>query len=466
MKFFKYTGLVVTLFFLFAFTPKKVGAVPQPAAEFIEKVEVKISGGGATGSVLQSKPGPDPSTVYTQGNESYVYAGSTNEIGLGQVENYNAIGIRNTEVTLTTTVYFNLTKLDAIGGWSDVSGIWVHKACGGGGTGDQYIQGRSFFGAHQYLSIDLFKSNIYKVEFPADPDCKLDFFSQGDPLSIEFELKKQDGSVLEYSFADFTFDLKPKPLADTCDLKIYNSNTGAEVTSADNETSLKVAGTRIDAGGEIYRLTKDGTALKTFGVNCPPGATNCVPSDPPPNFEFELGTLDVGNHTLAVVQDGTNGIICQMSLPIYLEGTTPTPFSDVTGMPDGGTNLTIDIAATIPLCESIPLEADCNGESCQAKCFACENNKGVWTGIGCLPTDVSGLIKSLFTTFTGILGAFIFFCVVSNGLKIMASRGNPEAMKKGQEAITGCVVGFVVLALSVIFLKIVGVDILQLPGWS
>jgi len=461
----KFFGLILFILVIFLWlAPGRVNA--QLAADYIEKVEVKISGGGATGSVLRPKQGPDPSTVYTQGNESYVYAGSSNEIGQGQVENYNAIGIRNTDVTLITTVYFDLAKLDAIGGWSDVSGIWVHRACGGSVTGDQYVQGRNLLGAHQYLSIDLLKSNLYKVEFPANSYCKLDLFSQGNPLSVEFELKKFDGSIIEYSFADFTFDLKPKPLANTCDLKIYNSDTGAEVASADNETPLKVVGSGVDAGGKVYRLTKDGTAVKTFGVKCSPGATNCVPSNGPPNFEFELGTLDVDNHTLAVVQDGTNGIICQMSLPIYLEGTTPTPFSDVTGMPDGGKNVTVNIAATIPLCESIPAAADCNGQSCQSKCFACENNQGVWTGIGCLPTDVSGLIKALFTTFTGILGAFIFFCVVSNGIKIMSSRGNPEAMKKGQEAITSCVVGFVVLALSVIFLKIVGVDILQLPGWS
>ena len=68
--------------------------------------------------------------------------------------------------------------------------------------------------------------------------------------------------------------------------------------------------------------------------------------------------------------------------------------------------------------------------------------------------------------FSGLMGGFVFLCLVSNGLKIMASRGNPEALKKGQEAITACLVGFVVLVLSILFLKIVGVDILDLPEWN
>lgn len=122
---------------------------------------------------------------------------------------------------------------------------------------------------------------------------------------------------------------------------------------------------------------------------------------------------------------------------------------------------------SVPLCESIPAGANCGGfGNCRALCQRCESSGGIWTAIGCLPTDVASLVRSIFEIFSGVIGGLIFLCIIANGLKIMTAQGDSEAIKKSREAIISCIVGLLVLLFSILFLKIVGVDILRIPGWT
>jgi len=430
-------------------------ALAETAAPFIEKIEVKLSGGDSTGSILVPEQFADKTTIYTESNPNESYLKNH---GIGTTEEYYRIGIYDKNVDLLTTVYFSQAALESTGGWSDIKKLTVKKTVYGTTTGDQTISD---------VDIGTFKSNNYSVTFAADPDGKLDLFHQRNQLAISFVLKS-DTKETEYTPSSYTFYTVEKPELYTCNLEVRNSDTNQVITQADNETPIKVVGSNINMGGQNYSIWLDGVSQYA--------EENELYLSSVKSFEKVLGKLNVGNHYLSIrtivnnpghqgVTHGTEDI-CRIEIPIYREGATPTPFASVSGVLTDPSSVTLDIATTIPLCESIPSSADCNGISCQAKCFECEKNKGVWTGIGCLPTDIGGLVKSLFTTFTGILGALIFVCIFSNGLKIMSSRGNAEAMKKAQEGLTSCIVGFVVLALSVLFLKIVGVDILQLPGWS
>lgn len=134
-------------------------------------------------------------------------------------------------------------------------------------------------------------------------------------------------------------------------------------------------------------------------------------------------------------------------------------------------SIELQISAPTALCESVPDEHKCGNSSltCRDLCYQCSTKDslaGIWTGIGCFPTNVTDLAKTVFNMFSGLLGLFIFYCIISNGLKVMISRDSADAMKKAQEAITSCIVGLLVLVFSVLFLRIVGVDILKLPGWS
>jgi len=448
------------LFIIFFLATQAVFAQNLNAGDYIEKIEIKLVDEDSGGSSLIPNNFPEATTIYKTDIPQEAYL--QNEDGT----NYSKIGIHDKNVKLETTVYFNKERLTNLAGWDSYKTISIYKDCGGTTMGYQSIKNFP-------LDNTGFEKN-FSVEFPSDPDCKVDLFLQQDELLISFEIN--NGETKKFTKTGYKFNIQDKPLSNTCDLQVKDKFGGQIIQSADNNTFLVIDGKKIDDGSKGYCLYLDGQKEKCY-VESMPGEMPYNVTDGPEDFSYDLDYLDVGDHSLAVKQYESNILLCSMSLPIYKVGTTPTPFPEVTKPPDKDGYIDIDsteieIAETIPLCESIPEdpkhpeETMCGDQSCREKCKACEKEGKIWTGIGCLPTDVSGIVKSLFTLFSGLMGGLVFFCLVSNGLKIMTSSGNPEALKKAQEAITACLVGFAVLVLSVLFLRIVGVDILSLPGWS
>jgi len=441
----RFLKLFLAIFILFL-SVNQVNA--QSAGDYIDNIEVRLVGGDSNNAVLLPQGFSKATTIYktdisTPPQESYLqkylFGGTT----------YEKIGIQDSSVLLETTITFNRSRLETIGGWNQFKTINIHKGCSGTAVGDQ----------REKLNINEFISNGYKIKFPGDPDCKLDLFFQQDQLEIDFEL--ENGSKTSFAKTGYVFDIQLKPLLNTCELQIKNE-AGQIIQSAHNNVPLTIEGKNIDDGGQGYYLSLDNQIKEYYSWTMAIGGTQNVVGNGPEEFTYNIGFLSVANHVIEIKQYETNLLLCSISLPIYRDGTTPTPFSEVTKSPDQNGYIDLDIATTI--CDSI------TDPDMKAKCKACEGSSevtsGVWTGIGCMPTNFSGIVSSLFTLFSGLMGGFVFLCLVSNGLKIMASRGNPEALKKGQEAITACLVGFVVLVLSILFLKIVGVDILDLPEWN
>jgi hypothetical protein len=64
----------------------------------------------------------------------------------------------------------------------------------------------------------------------------------------------------------------------------------------------------------------------------------------------------------------------------------------------------------------------------------------------------------------GIGGGVAFLLIVISGFMIMTASGNPERLQAGKELMTSAIMGLIMLIFSVFLLKIIGVDILQLPG--
>jgi hypothetical protein len=212
--------------------------------------------------------------------------------------------------------------------------------------------------------------------------------------------------------------------------------------------------------------------LSLSGDDINSGGLNCGVHDLGP---YSLGKLLPGSYTIQVAQlhfygiftdPGHDRIYCQNQITVVRPGETPVP--EATGGATIGNQITdITIAEALDMCQSIDASAQCGTSSCQEKCNACMSQADgkVWTALGCLPTKIQDLVSQLFTIFSGMLAGFIFICIMWNGIKVMLSRGSPDAFKKAQEAITSCIIGLLVLLFSVLFLKVVGVDILKIPGF-
>ncbi len=93
------------------------------------------------------------------------------------------------------------------------------------------------------------------------------------------------------------------------------------------------------------------------------------------------------------------------------------------------------------------------------------SKEGIDTAIGCIPVgNLSSFAGFLLGWGVGIGGGIAFILIVISGFMIMTASGNPERLQAGKELMTSAIMGLIMLIFSVFILKIIGVDILQLPG--
>lgn len=100
-------------------------------------------------------------------------------------------------------------------------------------------------------------------------------------------------------------------------------------------------------------------------------------------------------------------------------------------------------------------------------CLNCINSGGVYSGIGCIQTDLKQFIqKVVFSWGIGLAGGFALLCIIYAAFQMQSSQGNPEKLKKAQELITSCIMGLMLIIFSVFILRLIGISILKIPGFS
>ncbi|MFH0772748.1 MAG: hypothetical protein V1922_00330 [bacterium] len=104
----------------------------------------------------------------------------------------------------------------------------------------------------------------------------------------------------------------------------------------------------------------------------------------------------------------------------------------------------------------------------QSQCLDCVHNKsGAWTALGCFNGNVSEFItNNIMKTGIGIAGGISLLCIMFAAFQMQTSAGNAEKVKKAQELMTNCITGLMVILFSILILKIIGVDILKIPGFN
>jgi hypothetical protein len=88
------------------------------------------------------------------------------------------------------------------------------------------------------------------------------------------------------------------------------------------------------------------------------------------------------------------------------------------------------------------------------------------TGLGPFSTSTSGFIRSVFGILLAVSGTLALFLIIKAGFKIMTSQGKPESIQEGRDQIIAAIVGLVFLILSLVFLQVIGADLLLIPGFG
>ena len=99
--------------------------------------------------------------------------------------------------------------------------------------------------------------------------------------------------------------------------------------------------------------------------------------------------------------------------------------------------------------------------------LGCAGNTGVNTAIGCIPVNnVNEFVGFILGWAVGIGGGIAFLLILSASFMIITSSGNPDRLKAGQELLTSAIMGLIMIIFSIFVLRVIGVDILRIPGFS
>lgn len=110
-----------------------------------------------------------------------------------------------------------------------------------------------------------------------------------------------------------------------------------------------------------------------------------------------------------------------------------------------------------------------NSGSDAATCKACmETGNGIYTAIGCIKniSNIQGLVTALFNVGLGISGGFAFMCIIYAAFILQTSQGNPERLKRARDLMTSCITGLLLVIFSIFILRVIGVQILKIPGFT
>lgn len=89
-----------------------------------------------------------------------------------------------------------------------------------------------------------------------------------------------------------------------------------------------------------------------------------------------------------------------------------------------------------------------------------------YTVIGCLSTRPGQFIQSLLTIIFGISGGLAFLAVLFGSVTVLTAASDPQQLQKGKDIIISSIVGIFLIVFSVFLLRLVGLDILRIPGFA
>jgi len=79
--------------------------------------------------------------------------------------------------------------------------------------------------------------------------------------------------------------------------------------------------------------------------------------------------------------------------------------------------------------------------------------------------DLGTLVSTILPNILMIAGVILFFLIIAGGFMVVSSAGNAEKTDKGKQAITGAIIGFVIIFASYWIIQIIeiitGVNILN-----
>ena len=88
------------------------------------------------------------------------------------------------------------------------------------------------------------------------------------------------------------------------------------------------------------------------------------------------------------------------------------------------------------------------------------------TDLGCIPQDAAGFVSKMYGYGLGLIGGVSIIYIIYSGYLIIFSQGNPEKLAKGKRYLIYSVLGLIMAIFGFVFVQVIVVDILHIPGFS
>ena len=88
------------------------------------------------------------------------------------------------------------------------------------------------------------------------------------------------------------------------------------------------------------------------------------------------------------------------------------------------------------------------------------------TDLGCFPNDPIGFVQKFYGYGLSFIAGLSLLTLIYGGYVIMTSKGNPIKVNDGKSWIFYSISGLLLAIFGFIFIEVVVVDILKVPGWG
>jgi len=95
---------------------------------------------------------------------------------------------------------------------------------------------------------------------------------------------------------------------------------------------------------------------------------------------------------------------------------------------------------------------------------ASSDNPQINTALGCVPVKIEGFVTWLLPYLFGIVGGISFLLMVYGFILLSTSKGDPKVVQGARETISSAITGLLVSIFALFLLRLIAVDILQIPG--
>lgn len=89
-----------------------------------------------------------------------------------------------------------------------------------------------------------------------------------------------------------------------------------------------------------------------------------------------------------------------------------------------------------------------------------------WTVFGCLDTAPGGFVSQIYQIIVSISAGFALLAFIYGGFIVLTAGGDPQRVRSGKNIIMGAIFGTLLVIFSVFLLRLIGFEIIKIPGFG